>query len=183
MSKATNPLVGDELFAKLASDPNHKARIEQLVREWEPKLIEARQQWEDEFRAIEKAKRLTIKFPADIMHKCRRVLRIIGIDRDDLTGGEVLEALQTFIQRMEIEAPINAGPPKPPMTPDQELVFNLLLTLKEGGAMTGAEIIGALKLEKLIDQGTLTSRIIPFLKKHYGVKNQRGPGYYIDPNA
>jgi hypothetical protein len=92
----------------------------------------------------------------------------------------VLDAIAVVERWCEDAVTVPAA--KPPMTPDQRLVFELLQKLPAGEAMTGSEIIGALIKEKHIHQGSLTSRIIPFLKEHYGVRSKRGAGYYVEQN-
>lgn len=71
-----------------------------------------------------------------------------------------------------------------PLTRKAAAVFNLLKKLPADRGMTGDEILDALNDQDppvLMDQSTLTVRIIPELKAK-GVRNRRGVGYYIDPS-
>lgn len=96
----------------------------------------------------------------------------------ELDGPAACEFLARMIED-ETRLPPKAG--RPPMSPDQQAVFELLEKLEPGRAMMGTQIVSELSRKGIgIEQSTLTSRIIPFLKKHYSVKNQPGAGYYVD---
>jgi hypothetical protein len=102
---------------------------------------------------------------------------------DDQERYEYLR-IPDVIRLLESQPSGQQTPPAKPMNDDQRAVYDLLHALAPGRGMMGAEIIGKLNREKGIDieQSTLTSRIIPFLKQHYAVKNQRGVGYYVEKN-
>lgn len=62
-------------------------------------------------------------------------------------------------------------PPEEPLTGRAEEVYQHII---KSGPLTGKEITGLTG----IDQSTLTSIVIPELKRLRGVKNKRGAGYY-----
>lgn len=72
---------------------------------------------------------------------------------------------------------------RPILNPQQQAVLDLLKELPSGKAMTGAKIINALANRKpkiITTQTILTARIMPTLKAHYGIRNDRnGCGYYV----
>jgi hypothetical protein len=65
----------------------------------------------------------------------------------------------------------------PPLTPDERAVLDLIRGLPDGEGITGKKIIAALRGR--VDQSTLTSRIIPRLKRWWDVDNRRGVGYFV----
>src|SRR5262249_45584287 len=72
-------------------------------------------------------------------------------------------------------APDRESPP--PITPDECAVLDLIQALPSGEGITGKKIVAALKGR--VDQSTLTSRIIPKLKRWWDVDNRRGAGYFV----
>lgn len=85
----------------------------------------------------------------------------------------------------DAELPKDDHPGSEPLTPSARAVLELLGELPPNAALTGPEILTALDNKKppiLLDQSTLTSRIIPALKPH-GVKNKPRVGYYLDRHA
>jgi hypothetical protein len=80
------------------------------------------------------------------------------------------------------KAPDGAGESKPPLSPNAALVLDILKALPTGRALTGPKILDALAERTppvYLDQGTLTSQIMPLLKEHYGVKNKPRIGYHV----
>lgn len=77
--------------------------------------------------------------------------------------------------------PMNDAPP-PSLTTNAAAVYEMLCALPPHRAMLGREIVDALNAEHgtLIDESTLTRRIIPALKP-YGIENKRRVGYRITP--
>ncbi len=81
----------------------------------------------------------------------------------------------------------------PPLTPTQAAVRRMLLDIDEDRALTGPKIIDELnRLDRSAtaqghttlvgcDQSTLTTRVIPVLRDHYGVRNKPKVGYYTAP--
>lgn len=82
----------------------------------------------------------------------------------DLAAGE--------LHHIEVAALTAATPTGEPLTDTEQAVFDVI---RSKGPITGKKICNTVGT----DQGTLTSRIIPVLKKRYGVKNKRGAGYYV----
>jgi len=71
---------------------------------------------------------------------------------------------------------------RPPLSPNAAFVLDILKALPPGYAKTGPQILDALAGREppvYVDESVLTSQIMPFLKKHYGVKNQPRIGYYV----
>ena len=67
-----------------------------------------------------------------------------------------------------------------PLTEQQAAVLSLLKGLPPGGGLTGSELVKRLDLGgQTVSQSGLTTRIMPTLRKHHGVRNRRGVGYYI----
>lgn len=68
----------------------------------------------------------------------------------------------------------------PPLGSKASAVLRLIQSIEPPEGITGPEIV--LRLDErgvLVEPNTLTRHIIPNLKKHYGVTNKRGVGYYI----
>lgn len=68
-------------------------------------------------------------------------------------------------------------------SPIQSAVLELLRTLPAGQGLTGPQIVERLAQANPptdVDPGTISRHIIPELKRHAGVKNERRRGYYID---
>jgi hypothetical protein len=83
------------------------------------------------------------------------------------------------------------GAPRPPaakrrrrpvLSGNAAAVLRLLQELPEHLALTGPRILDKLSAQTppvLLDQSTLTRRVMPILKKYYGVKNNPRIGYYV----
>jgi len=74
---------------------------------------------------------------------------------------------------------------KPPLTEKAAAVLKLLRDLPAERGLTGPRILDELSAQTppiQLDQSTLTTHILPVLKKHYGVKNTRRVGYYLAQN-
>ncbi len=111
---------------------------------------------------------------------------VLEYDRPDLEAIEaVRDEIRAAILRLESapETPsteVGAGKPEP-MTDSQQAVYNILNALPPGECLTGKEILEKLPTgHRGMDSSTLTSHVIPVLKRSHGVKNKRGAGYYID---
>jgi hypothetical protein len=69
-----------------------------------------------------------------------------------------------------------------PLSDQERAVLEVIQAQPLGVGIIGKKIIAELEHRQGgldIDQAALTSRIIPRLKKHYGVQNRRNVGYYI----
>jgi hypothetical protein len=64
----------------------------------------------------------------------------------------------------------------PPLSDREQEVLDLIASHPPGAAIPGK----AITRHTGVCQSTLTSHIIPKLKRWYGVKNRRGAGYYLD---
>jgi hypothetical protein len=74
----------------------------------------------------------------------------------------------------------NESPP-PPLSETEQHVLDVIRAQPPGKCITGPQIVAALaKLRFPLALSTLTRHTIPTLKKHYGVRNRRGVGYYIE---
>jgi len=98
-----------------------------------------------------------------------------ALDNDEKAG----EDLQALLLAVDECLRTQGGEVTPPLNDTQQAVLDLLRDLPPGKGMTGKQIINALR-EHEIDQSTLTSRIIPFLRQHYHVANKRVAGYYLN---
>jgi hypothetical protein len=71
----------------------------------------------------------------------------------------------------------------PQLTDKARAVLELLRSQPSGKGLDGSAIRRKLKTREqdrlTITQAVLTSHIMPILKQHYGVKNKRGLGYYV----
>jgi len=91
---------------------------------------------------------------------------------------EAWRELDQLLLAVEQKLEDKIGHAKPPMSVHQKAVYDLLLKLPFGEGRRGTQILFELKTLG-IEQSTLTTRIIPFLKTHYNVKNTPGAGYFI----
>jgi hypothetical protein len=75
-------------------------------------------------------------------------------------------------------------PERPPLSPNEQRVLDLIRAQPPGTGIVGRHIVSKLSKEGFeLDHGTLTRHIIPILKRHFGVKNRPGIGYYCDQRA
>ena len=75
--------------------------------------------------------------------------------------------------------PQTAGKSRPPLSDQERKAFDIIRAMPPGEAIS----LKDLEKKSGVDAKVLTSHIIPALKQHYGVKNRRNVGYYIDQPA
>jgi hypothetical protein len=99
-------------------------------------------------------------------------------------GKDVLEDVQRDVRSLEAAAIEQiAGKPsnvevRPPLSEREVAILALIPRCATGLAITEKEIVEKVrKTVYQIDRGSLTSRVIPKLKAHYGVEHFAGSGY------
>ena len=91
-------------------------------------------------------------------------------------GAAYLESLRDFFQSIK-----DAEQPKRPiLTPTQRATFEIFSALPDGHALLGEKICEELRRREFNTSiGSLTSTVMPTLKEHYGVRNQKRKGYFV----
>lgn len=114
-----------------------------------------------------------------------------GVELSDGNGGvsdrlcgRVTEALDDQGAQLKPQTETKGGGTIPPLTNCERAVLDQIPRIAQDGqgkGITGKEIVEALaNTENEIDQNTLTTHVIPKLKKWFGVINPRGGrGYFI----
>ncbi|MCW5769702.1 MAG: hypothetical protein KIT19_13570 [Phycisphaeraceae bacterium] len=108
-----------------------------------------------------------------------------GIERPDfipprfdaVTVARMIDRLEAHLSR-DSHSDHN---PRTPLTPRGLAVLRILYQVPEGLALTGAEIVAALKKQDppiRISESVLTTRVVPSLRA-WGVLNERSVGYFV----
>jgi hypothetical protein len=90
---------------------------------------------------------------------------------DNKAVGEALAAFRDFVANRKAAGRRNSPPP---LTEPEQEVLDLIAAQPADRGITGKQISNRTG----IGQSTLTSHVIPKLKRWYGIKNRRGAGYY-----
>jgi hypothetical protein len=107
----------------------------------------------------------------------RRVGGLLKFEPDAKDEAAYL-ALEREVRGVKAAPNTSVGDPPPPLTGLEEEVLDEIRGHPQG--IKGPRIIANLARRRItLGQGSLTGRIIPKLKKWYGVRNRRPVGYYI----
>ena len=116
----------------------------------------------------------------DVASRAQAMIRRIDAAAE-IACGEKAAAKKRGASRGNKPIESNGADP-PPLSKHASAIYEMLCELPGHRAMLGREIIDAIykKLNILIDESTLTGRLIPELKP-YGVENKHRIGYRIPP--